>query len=200
VGFTVVPDKANGDVFTEAMWDTYIKDNFNTGVPVLLGSSTLGGTAASVSFSSISQSWNHLLVLGYARGDTAATFIDLIMRFNSDSGANYDRQYLVGSAAGASAGENFATTGVSPATVSAASAAANLFGGFSIWIPFYTSTANNKTAVCEWGHKFGTSSGNIVIGTSAFFWRSNSAITDVLLAPNTGSFVAGSRFSLYGMV
>ncbi len=27
--FTQVPDKANGDVFTEAMWDTYIKDNLN---------------------------------------------------------------------------------------------------------------------------------------------------------------------------
>ena len=27
--FTTVPDKAAGDVFTEAMWDTYIKDNLN---------------------------------------------------------------------------------------------------------------------------------------------------------------------------
>lgn len=27
--YTTVPDKATGDVFTEAMWDTYIKDNIN---------------------------------------------------------------------------------------------------------------------------------------------------------------------------
>lgn len=28
--FTTVPDKTLGDVFTEAMWDTYIRDNLNT--------------------------------------------------------------------------------------------------------------------------------------------------------------------------
>lgn len=27
--YSTVPDKATGDVFTEAMWDTYIKDNVN---------------------------------------------------------------------------------------------------------------------------------------------------------------------------
>lgn len=27
--FTTVPDKSAGDVFTEAMWDTYVKDNGN---------------------------------------------------------------------------------------------------------------------------------------------------------------------------
>ena len=27
MGWTEVPNKASGDVFTEAMWDTYIKDN-----------------------------------------------------------------------------------------------------------------------------------------------------------------------------
>lgn len=34
---TVVPDKAAGDVFTEAMWDTFIKDNLNN--------LSLGGTS-----------------------------------------------------------------------------------------------------------------------------------------------------------
>lgn len=29
LGFTTVPDKNVGDVFTEAMWDTFIRDNLN---------------------------------------------------------------------------------------------------------------------------------------------------------------------------
>lgn len=29
LSFTTVPDKATGDIFTEAMWDTYIRDNIN---------------------------------------------------------------------------------------------------------------------------------------------------------------------------
>src|SRR4029450_8789457 len=27
--FSTVPDKATGDIFTELMWDTYIRDNIN---------------------------------------------------------------------------------------------------------------------------------------------------------------------------
>jgi pectate lyase-like protein len=32
--FTTVPDKAAGDIFTEQMWDTYIRDNLNATAPV----------------------------------------------------------------------------------------------------------------------------------------------------------------------
>lgn len=39
---TTVPDKAIGDVFTEAMWDTFIKDNLNHIIGMILG--TQSGT------------------------------------------------------------------------------------------------------------------------------------------------------------
>lgn len=39
--FTAVPDKATGDIFTEQMWDTYIRDNINlSGNPPRASAST----------------------------------------------------------------------------------------------------------------------------------------------------------------
>lgn len=198
MGFTIVPDKANGDVFTEAMWDTYIKDNLNTGVPVLLGESTLGATTASVTFSSIPSSWAHLLVVGYCRTDNAVVAQDCAVRFNSDTGANYDRQYHSGAAAATGAGETFGATSAAGWNCPGASAGANLFGAFDLWVPYYANSANNKTFCSEWNYKHGTSSGNLGVGVSAGFWRSNSAITSLTLLPQAGSFVSGCRFSLWG--
>src|SRR5688572_24681195 len=99
MGFTTVPDKAGGDVFTEAMWDTYIRDNMNTGMPVILGETSLGASAASITYSGLPSGWKHLYLAGYSRGDAVATNVAVNVRFNSDSGANYDYQYMLASGA-----------------------------------------------------------------------------------------------------
>lgn len=199
MGFTIVPDKATGDVFTEANWDTHIRDNFNTGVPVLIASTTLGASAASITFSSIPQTWAHLRAVGYIRGDSATVSQDGLVRFNGDSGSNYDRQYMSAAGAAVGAGENFGITSGLVIIHPSASAPANLFSGFVLDIPHYTSTAGNKTAFTEASHKIGTASGNLNTALYMMAWRNNAAITQVAFLPGTGNFVAGSRISLYGM-
>ncbi len=199
MAWTSVPDKATGDVFTEAMWDTYIRDNLNTGVPVVLANSTLVGAAASISFTGINQTFAHLLVVAYLRGDTAAATVNTLMRFNGDSGANYDYQTVRGAASTTSAVEVFATTGILVGQVPANTAAANLFSAHQITIPHYAQASNNKASSSQHVMKIGTASGNLNVEGQAGFWRSNSAITQVSLTPAAGNFVAGSRVTLYGV-
>ena len=198
MGFTTIPDKATGDVFTEAMWDQ-IKDNFNTGIPVLLGNTTLGSPAASISFTGISQNWAHLYMVCYLRGDTAATYTYLMLRFNGDTGANYDHQYLAASGAGIGGGEAFAATKIELDVVAAATATANLFTAVIAEIPFYSQVTNNKAITAQCGNKIGTAAGNMSANIHAGFWRNNAAITQVSLTPTAGNFDTGSRATLYGM-
>jgi hypothetical protein len=199
MGFSVVPDKSSGDIFTEAMWDTYIKDNFNTGVPVLLANSTLSGSSATISFSGISQNWAHLRMVMYLRGDTAAASTNVNLQFNGDTGSNYDNQYIRGSAAATSAVEAFAQTAALVGSMPCASAGANLFSAVTADIPFYSQSTNNKTMSSQWARKTGTSSGSLELISVASFWRSSSAITQIVLFGSAGNFDTGSRVTLYGM-
>jgi hypothetical protein len=199
MGFTTVPDRATGDILTEADWDTYIRDNFNTGVPVLLANSTLVGTTASIDLTGIAQDWAHLLVVAYLRGTTAATFTEIRARFNGDTGNNYDHQQVAGNAASATAGESFAGSSAVVGLIPAANATANVFGPLVIDIPFYSQATNNKAASTQYGWKGGTSTGNLQVASIAAFWRSSAAITQVTLLPAAGSLAAGSRATLYGL-
>lgn len=199
MGWTLVPDKAAGDVFTAAMWNNYIAANINTGLCVQLADTVLVGTSAAITFASIPQAFSHLRIVGYARTDGAVTVQDMLMRFNGDSGANYDRQYLSGAVSTAAAGESFGTTGLGVSSVPGASAAANLFAPFDIVTPYYSQGSNHKASVSCWAYKYGTASGNLGVGMMSHFWRSAAAITQVSLHPTSGNFVAGTRVTLYGM-
>lgn len=199
MAFTVVPDKATNDILTEANWDTHIKDNFNTGVPVVLANSTLSGAAASIDFTSISQSWAHLMIVAYLRGDTASTSTAGLMRFNGDTAANYDYQTQTGRAATAAAAETFAAAYIETGSVPANTAGANLFSVNVIRIPHYAQATNNKSASISAGLKYGTATTNQIVYGIAGFWRSNSAITQVTLLPVAGNFNTGSRATLYGL-
>jgi hypothetical protein len=200
MGFTTVPDKSDGDVFTAAMWDI-IKDNFNTGVPVLFAESTLGADTAQVTFAAIPQTHQHLWIDWHARTTQAIVASSVLMRLNGDAAANYDIQYLNSIGTTASAGEVFAQTSEGYAMLCAgASAAANLFGGGSIIIPNYRGNSNQKSGVTTASAKYGTASGNLETRQVGWTWRSTAAVTQLEFLSNGGAnLVAGTRFSLFGM-
>lgn len=183
----------------EAMWDTYIRDNLNSGVPVVLANSTLVASAASISFTGINQTFAHLLVIAYLRGDTASVSTNAMLRFNNDAGANYDYQLLDGSAAVSSAGEAFAQTSISAGLAAAATAGANLFSAHHVTIPHYAQATNNKAIIRNREAKSGTSSLSLSTGLSAGFWRSNAAINRVTILPATGNWAAGSAATVLGL-
>ena len=63
-------------------------------LPVKLDDQLLGASTASITFlNPLPTGFRHLLIEWFARGDTVATSTPLILRFNNDSGANYDYQF-----------------------------------------------------------------------------------------------------------
>jgi hypothetical protein len=197
MGFTAIPDRAAGYALAEADWDA-IKDNFNTGTWVLLDNTTLSGTASAITFSSISQSYAHLMIRSYLRSSQAAFSPGARIRFNNDSGANYDHQIFGGGAASLTAAEVFGDTSASVGNCPGSTTTANVFSSHDLTIPHYTG-ANNKCVLGNNSFKGSVVSNGMIVSFVGGFWRSNSAITRIDLIPGAGSFVAGSRATLYGL-
>lgn len=197
--FVTVADKSAGDAFSEAMWDTYIKDNLNKGVNRPIQDVILGGSAASFDFTSIDQNFAHLKLVLYTRGDTAALTQTVTVRFNNDSGASYDFEDATFAAAGIAAAESLLATSGRVGLMPAATSPANWFAGTTIDIPYYAGSANNKIAICQSFTPNNTTAANHVIELAGTQWLSNAAITRITLLPGANNFVAGSRATLYGL-
>lgn len=171
------------------------------GAQVQLARGVLGGAQANIDITAISGSYDHLRLIAYLRGDTAAASTTCLLRANGDSGANYDRQLLHASQTSAAASEFFGQTSITVMeTMPANTAGANLFGMIVVDIPFYSLTSNNKDFNIEQITKIGIATANLRWGAVSGFWRSNAAITQLTLLPGAGNFVAGSAYSLWGIV
>ena len=153
---------------------------------VALATTTLASSSATVTFSSISQSYRdlRLVITGSATANS-----DIQMRFNSDTGANYSFVYMGGNGSTAISGSNTGQTGV---VLDAYFWRTTDLSNLEVDIMDYTATDKHKTVL---------SRNNVTsAGTDAFAnrWASTAAITSVQLVI-TNQFTAGSTFSLYGV-
>lgn len=161
----------------------------------LISTQVLTGTASSISFSSIVGTYKHLQLRVTARADTSWDNTAAYIRFNSDSGSNYAWHRLDGYGSGiGSSGVASQTAGVA-GYFSDSSSASGIYGVDIVDIYDYASTSKNKTlrSLC------GVVSSAKEIGLRSSLWASTAAITSIYYAPQGGSWVAGSRFSLYGV-
>lgn len=178
--------------WTGSQWDKVIS-------PTRFYDATLGSSQASIDIQNIPQTHQGLLVLLYARGDKAASVDVVSLRINSDSGANYDRQFVAGNAATTSAAETFGATQFDIANMPANTAPANVFGALVLNVPNYVGIANNKIISALTGEKHATTTGGLTVSNAMAAWRSNSAVTQLTLLASGGNFVAGTRATLYLM-
>lgn len=167
---------------------------------VLLADELLTVAAATIDFTAIPAHWTHLKVVVYARSDEAVASVGaMFLRFNGDSGANYDSQVLDATGTTPTAAQTFGATrgacGVHPRGTSGA----DLFSVTEILIPHYAGIADNKAAFCLSGSKVGVASLELYQRHVATFWRSSAAIDRVTILPEAGNFDVGSRATLYGM-
>jgi hypothetical protein len=160
---------------------------------------TLGVAAASIDVSGIVSSYAHLLVVIQDRSDAAVANTTRLIRFNNDSGANYDGQVGQFSAATPSASESFGATSGFAGDMPAATATASVFAGTSILIPNYAGTTANKSAMMLGVFKQGIVTLSIQLKMTAIFWRSSAAINQITITPGSGNFIAGTRVTIYGM-
>lgn len=181
---------ATGDIVTAAEFKKTAGSVFDT---------TLGGSAASIDVTAISNTYAHLMISIYARGDTAATSTPVFVRFNGDSGLNYDYQQLFGTAATTGAAELFGQSAASVGSMPANTAGANLFSSHEVFIPHYAGSTNNKQIVTFTSFKLGTTTGLMANNIFGGGWRSNAAINQITLLPSAGNFVAGTRVTIHAL-
>lgn len=195
--FTVLPDKASGDVFTESLWDS-IKDNLNSGVMRPVSDVVLSVAASSVTLSSLPTDLQHLLIVVTARSSVAATSENVRLRFNSDTGANYDYQVLAAGSA-MTAVESFGANQVNLAGIPGASSPAGRFGLMEVWVPSFGATDSQKTAMVTNSRFRTNTTTDFTLQYVGGWWRNSAAITSVEFILASGQFVVGSRFTVYGL-
>ena len=162
---------------------------------------TSAGGAATITFSSIPATYQHLQLRAMVRVTSGTSGTDnLGFRLNSDSGSNYAYHYLSGTGASATASAGTSQTGMLVRDmIPRNSFTANVYGVLIIDILDYKDTNKYKTTRTLSGMD-GNGSGTVALNSG--LWQSTSAVTSISLYDfdNTGyAFSSDSSFALYGI-
>lgn len=166
------------------------------GATRLIASTRLGAGAASIDFTSIPQTYKHLmLIISGQTTHTSAT--NVLLRFNGDSGANY-HWVLIGGAGGAATSSNSALgTSIVPASLPASTSTARAGSGIIV-IPEYTQTNFHKNTLSQGGRIVDDTAANHIFQTFYGHWKSTAAVTQVTLSSSTANLATGTVATLYG--
>jgi hypothetical protein len=160
----------------------------------LIESQILGSTASSITFSGLAtyaSVYKHLQIRALARTNFASNELWSKISIN---GSEANRYHRLGGNGSTVASTEFAVGYV--ALFPAANGTTNSFGGAVIDILDPYSTTKNKTIRSIHGF---TGVTNWVFLSSALRIDTASTTSITLSADSTGSFISGSRFSLYGI-
>lgn len=152
-----------------------------------IATTTLGSSSSTITFSSISGSYTDLIISCAPIGTGDA---QIVMRFNSDTGANYSFTILSGNGTTAESARGAGRTGINldyyySVTTSGGMALVNVMN--------YANTTTNKTAIIRSNNAAQAAMANVGM------WRNTSAITSITLDATINSFDTGSTFTLYGV-
>lgn len=176
----------------------------NTVIPIIAGGAGLpptnfysiatatvtSGGQATITFSSIPQTYTHLQLRGMNLSNTTTNGI--LTQFNGDTGTNYTEHDLRGSGAAVNAYAYTAQTGSgSGLTGSTTYPAVSVLDIFD-----YTSTNKYKTIRALYGFDSNNTAGGFVFLSSGL-WLNTSAINSITLSGAT--FQQYSSFALYGI-
>ena len=152
-----------------------------------IATQTLGSTAATVTFSSISGAYTDLVLVA-SLNTTAA--LDYWFRLNGDTGTNHSNTRIIGNgtAALSSRGANSDRTYIN--------AVGSTTGQhqFTINLLNYSNTTTYKTQLTRFDNAAQELNARVSL------WRSTSAVTTILVSTDSSTFTAGSTFSLYGIL
>lgn len=170
---------------------------------VLINTQILGTAQSSITFnvSGLGSTYRHLQIRAVARDTATNESRSVALRFNGDTGTNYNSHLLIGINLGSNQlySEGAAnTTSLRAGTIPGNQQNANVYGSLIVDLLDPFSTTKNKTGR-TFGGFFNTANPYLFeIGTYSGAWRNTSAITSIEMLGGT-SFMAGSRFSIYGI-
>jgi len=161
------------------------------------------GGASSVTFSSIPSTYSHLQIRATARTTFSAP-VDCNMRYNADTGNNYDAHYLRGDGSSVSAGfsgSNISAIFVGNLSYNTTAPYNSTFNAMIIDILDYNNTNKYKTSRSLSGYDTngnGTYPG--LISLMSGLWMNTNAITSINLYSGDGANLPQySSFALYGI-
>jgi hypothetical protein len=162
---------------------------------VLLASQTVGEAgASSVTFSNIPQTgYTDLKIVGSAR-TTASAFYGYLAHKLNNSGTGYTAK-----AVDAYAGTVYSETGPTDLIridVNGNTSTSSTFGSYELYIPNYTSS-NYKSYSYDWATE--NNSTSVYLGLTAGLWSNATAISSIVITPDTGTIMQYSSFYLYGI-
>lgn len=159
----------------------------------------LGGSAASVTFTNLLQysgEFRHLQLRIVGRTTRADERNGAKIRFNGGTNTDYSYHHLLGngSSVGSFGDANPTYFYIPIVAYASANSPANSFGASITDILDAFATTKNKTMRTL----LGRATGDVGIGSAA--WYDTAAISSMVIEPDiTSNWVAGSRFSLYGI-
>lgn len=155
------------------------------------------GGSSTITFSTIPSTYKHLQIRAISHSSTGAQPA-MILRLNSDSGANYSWHGLEGNGSSAYAYSfGAANTGSYIYSVAGTAFNASAFSGHVIDVLDYKETTKYKTIRSLGGND---NNGNGYVSLNSGSWRSTSAVTGVTITiDGGGNFTQYSSFALYGI-
>jgi len=161
----------------------------------LISTATPSG-AITVTFNSFG-SYKHLKLIGTGRDATAGTGTILsTVRFNSDSGTNYNTQLAYGANTGAGASRSTGATSGLFVEFPKAGDLGNCPGSFELLLPNFSGTTFGKHMIGSYS-MIKNATTDFYFVNNSLYWNNTAAITQIdILGVN---WVAGSSISLYGL-
>jgi hypothetical protein len=159
-----------------------------------IATQTLGSATASVTFSSIPQTYTNLRLVISARS-AASTFTAPAFQFNSDTATNYSWTGMFGDGGSAVSYRESNVTLISGEQIPRSGDAANMFGIITLDVFNYINTTTFKTVLVT-NRNLGT--GGIAYA-GVGLWRATPAAINTITVVSGQNMAIGSTFTLYGI-
>jgi hypothetical protein len=194
--FTVTPSNSTGTGPSSSASNSVSPADLVSSYDALYSTAVPAGGVSSVTFSNIPNGYENLQLRYISRGSISASFTNVNIRFNDDTGNNYRTHWLDGNGSSA-LGEDSGTTNLLYLGVGTGSTAnAGVFGTGVFDFLDYSSPLNYKTCRSLAGED---NNGSGFVALISGFWMSNAPITKITVFPNSGTLNEYSEFSLYGV-
>jgi hypothetical protein len=197
MAFVTPTDVTVGSVLTASKYNQEVVENTSV-LPRVISSGVLTHNA-SISIGSAA-TYAQIEISLIARSDrSGATNDNIYLRFNGDTGSNYDTYYQIDNATAATRAEARGATTAVIGFTPAANATESNFASYRVLIVNPGATTAFKNVVVNTGFAQSTASANIFTGSAFVQWRNTSAITSILFgSANSAAFVTGSTYSVIG--
>ena len=162
-----------------------------------IATTTLGSTAADITFTGISQSYTDLVVVVFARSTNASAEVAGFLRVGNgsiDTGSNYSSTRLLGTGAAASSARATSVTRVAWDAIPANTSASGTFCATVISINNYSNATTYKTFLIR------SNEPNNYVEATVGLWRNTAAINQVrIFGDGAADLAIGTVITLYGI-